>query len=64
MTILGKLLASLRNSVMDPPISKEILRQRYAGMSDAQLKTIDEKELTQMAAEALKAELAFRKQKS
>jgi len=64
MTILGKLWTSLRNSVMEAPITPEILRQRYSGMSDKQLETIDIKELTPMAAEAYQAEVAARKQKA
>jgi|WetSurMetagenome_2_1015567.scaffolds.fasta_scaffold1005840_2 hypothetical protein len=63
MTIFKKLWTSLRNSVMDPPITPEILRQRYSAMNDVQLNTINEKELTPMAAEAYKAELTSRKHK-
>ena len=63
MTFIGKIWTKLRNSVMDPPITPEILRQRYSEMTDEQLTTIKEKELTPMAAEAYRAELAARKQK-
>jgi hypothetical protein len=60
MTFLGKLWASLKDSMTEKPVTPELLRKTYAELSDAQLNNINEKDLTPMAVEALKAEKAAR----
>lgn len=60
MTFLGKLWASLIDSMSEKPITPETLRKTYSELSDAQIRNINEKDLTPMALEALKAEKAGR----
>lgn len=63
MTFFGKIWALLQKSLMDAPITPETLRARYSAMSDSQLESINEEELTPVAIEAFRAEVAARKKK-
>jgi len=63
MSIFSKILQSLRNSVLDPEITPDVLRERYEGMNDTELGNIDEAELTPEARGVLRSVKAGRNRK-